>query len=390
MARSRIRRVPASGIHRPHGTSWALTRGALHAVAPDPAAPGPLRGLEREAGFHLNARHAVAFGAAVPALELLLAALELTETKTVLFPALAPSWVPDAVRAAGLRPVPVDVHPHTLHLDPAALRAAAGSDSVAVLVSHTAGVPCDLDTLSATCQELDLPLIELFGQAVGARWRARPVGAWGRAGVACLDCGQLSAFGGALLASDDRALVSRLRATLAGQPEPTGWPTARSVALGHVRTVLAHPTAFGLLHRAIPHGALTPEPGQGPPRLHPAQAEALRTALAQHEAQLDVCRERAAQLRWALPAGAWRQDVPEGALPAWSKLLVRSRDPQRCAAAAAGAGVELATAPLVDHSHGACPHAARAAAECIALPCHRRLGETDMERLVAAVEGWLI
>ena len=76
MAILRLRRIPSVGAHRPPGTSWALTRGALHAIAPDPAAPGPLRGLAQEAGFHLQARHVVPLGSASVALELLLTALE--------------------------------------------------------------------------------------------------------------------------------------------------------------------------------------------------------------------------------------------------------------------------------------------------------------------------
>lgn len=392
MAPLRFRRIPSAGLHRPHGTSWALARGAIHAITPDPAAPGPVRGLEREAGFHLQAGHAVAFGSASAALELLLAAMALPAGAQVLLPAIAQPWVQAAVLAGGCTPVPVDVRPDTLHLDPAALQAAAGPTSAAVLVAHTAGVPCDLDALGSTCRSLRLPLIELFGAAVGARWRCRPVGAHGHAGLAALDCGQLTAFGGALVVSDQDTLVSQLRQALAQHPEPPGWRVAGGIARAHLRALLAHPSAFGLLHRALPARApaSTHSSGSGSVRLHPAQAEATRTALAELEPHLDGCRERAAQLRYALPQQAWRQDVPDGALPAWSQLLVRSRDPQACAQAAHRQGVQLRTQVLSDLSQGRCPHAARAAAECVALPCHDGLRDTDIERVSAAVANWLI
>lgn len=389
MVHPRLRRIPSTGAHRPRGTSWALTRGTLHAVAPDPSDPGPIRGLEREAGFHLEAAHTVALGSASTALELLLAALDLPAGARVLCPALAPAWVPSAVQRAGLELALVDVQPSTLHVDIAELRAAASSSSVA-LVAHLCGIPCDMDAVSRACQAAGLPLVELFGMAVGARWRARPVGALAHAGVAALDGGQLSAFGGALLASDDDALAARLRGAIDGLPAPPPLQVAGRLGTGHLRALLSHPSAFGVLGWATPDHLVRAPDSSGRTRIHPAQAEAARVALAAMSGHLSTCRERAAQLRWALPEDAWRQDVPDGALPSWSTLLVRSRDPVASATEARSAGVELGLGALQDLSAGGCPVAARAAAECVALPCHRHMRDKDIERVIEAVEGWLL
>jgi dTDP-4-amino-4,6-dideoxygalactose transaminase len=390
MDHPRLRRIPRFGAHRPTGTSWALARGALHALAPDPSDPGPLRGFEREAGFHLQAAHTVAFGSASTALELLLGALGLPPGARVLCPALAPAWVPTAVQRAGLTLVPVEVDPHTLHLDLEALHATAAGGAAAVLVVHLGGVPCDMDAASAACKALGLPLIELFGMAVGARWRARPVGAIARAGVASLDGGQLAAFGGAIVASEDDGLVSRLRPMVATLPAPEPWGVAGRVGAGHLRALLSHPSAFGALGWAAPTRLLEPSDHRQEPRMHPIQAEALRTAIAALDGHLSACRERAAQLRWGLPEAAWRQEVPDGALPSWSALLVRCREPVACADAAKAAGVQLGRSILHDLSDGRCSHAAQAAAECVQLPCHRHLRDQDIERVLGVVKAWLI
>jgi dTDP-4-amino-4,6-dideoxygalactose transaminase len=389
VTRARFRTIPARGAHRPHGTTWALARGALHAIAPDPSAPGPMRGLEQEAAFHLQAAHAVPIGNATTALELLLGAMGLPPDAEVLLPALSEPWVPHAVSLAGLRPVPVEIDPRTLHLDPEALATAAGPSSAAVLVQHTAGVPADLDTLTERCAALGLPLVELFGAAIGASWRARPVGAIGLAGVAALEHGQLSTFGGALVTSDHSELVGRLRRAAASLPLADPMRVASRVARGHLRALLSHPSAFRLMSWASP-GAPGVAGAEGYARMHPAQAEATRTAFVALEAQVDACRERAAQLRFALPEGAWRQEVPDGSMPAWSQLLVRTRDREGLLTAARDARIELLATPLTDHSGGACPVAAQAARECLALPCHRGLRDRDIERISALVEPYLL
>jgi hypothetical protein len=211
-----------------------------------------------------------------------------------------------------------------------------------------------------------------------------------QAGVAALGGGQISAFGGALLASDDHGLTLRLRGAVDALPAPPPLQVAGRVSAGHLRALLSHPSAFGLLGWATPAALLQTQDDSSYARLHPAQAEALRVALATMSGHLSTCRERAAQLRWTLPTDAWRQDVPDGALPSWSRLLVRSRDPMACAAAARSVGVNLGLDVLHDLSDGCCPHAARAAAECVALPCHRHMRDKDIERVTKAVEGWLL
>jgi hypothetical protein len=390
MRATTIRRITLTAAHWPTGTTWALARGLRQAAVPDPSSPGPVRGFEQEAAFHLGARHAVSFGSAPAALTGLLAALALPAGADLALPALAAPWVLQTVRDAGLTPRLLDVREDTLHLDPAAIPAGVA----AVLVQHTAGVPADLDALGTACAERGVPLIEDFGPAVGARWKSRPVGAIGRAGVARLDDSRaVSAFGGALVCTEADDLDARLRAAPPGRP--TGRGIATRIAAGHLRILRSWPRAAAFVPAAGARGAGRAERwllGSAEARataLHPAQAEAGRNGLFALQGYLDGVREAAATLRYGLPAGAWRQAVPDGALPVWSRLLVRCEDPAGCARAAARAGVEVEPAPLVDLSDGACPEAARAARECAALPCHPRLSGEDLARVLEVVAGWV-
>jgi CDP-6-deoxy-D-xylo-4-hexulose-3-dehydrase len=83
----------------------------------------------------------------------------------------------------GLVPVFVDVDPRTHNADPAALAEAIGPRTRAIALAHTLGNPFDLDTVTRLCTEHDLWLVEDTCDAVGARYRDRPVGSFGALGT---------------------------------------------------------------------------------------------------------------------------------------------------------------------------------------------------------------
>src|SRR6185436_14685665 len=67
----------------------------------------------------------------------------------------------------GLVPVYVDVDLATLNLDPAALDAAVGPRTRAVMAAHTLGNPFDLAAVRALCDRHGLWLVEDCCDAVG-------------------------------------------------------------------------------------------------------------------------------------------------------------------------------------------------------------------------------
>jgi dTDP-4-amino-4,6-dideoxygalactose transaminase len=88
-----------------------------------------------------------------------------------------------SVLLAGAVPVVVDVDPDHLHLDVAAVRAAIGPRTAAVMPVHLAGSPVDLDPLLALAARHGLAVVEDCAQAHGATYRGRPVGGLGDAGT---------------------------------------------------------------------------------------------------------------------------------------------------------------------------------------------------------------
>ena len=83
----------------------------------------------------------------------------------------------------GATPVFADVDPDTLNLDPAAAEAAVTERTKAIVPVDVYGRPCELDELRAICERHGLALVEDACEALGARYRGRPVGSQGNLAV---------------------------------------------------------------------------------------------------------------------------------------------------------------------------------------------------------------
>lgn len=113
-----------------------------------------------------------------------------------------------AVVRAGATPVFVDIDPATLNLDPAAVAAAVGASTKAVVAVHYGGVGCDMDALAEICVEHELTLIEDAAHGLLASYRGRALGGIGQLGALSFHHTKnvSSGEGGALLVNDPALL----------------------------------------------------------------------------------------------------------------------------------------------------------------------------------------
>jgi dTDP-3-amino-3,4,6-trideoxy-alpha-D-glucose transaminase len=165
--------------------------------------------FERELGTWLGAAHVVGCASGTEAITLALLALGIGPGDEVLLP--ANTCVPTAagIRMTGATPVPVDVDPATLMLDPALARRAVGTRTRAIVPVHLYGAPADLGPLL----ELGIPVVEDCAQAHGARYRGRVVGTIGTLGCfSFYPSKNLGAYGDAgAVVTADATLADRVR-----------------------------------------------------------------------------------------------------------------------------------------------------------------------------------
>ena len=83
----------------------------------------------------------------------------------------------------GATPVFADIDPLTFNLDPAAVEAAITPNTKAIVAVDIFGYPCELDPLLALCERHGIAMIEDACEALGARYRGKPLGAHGHPAV---------------------------------------------------------------------------------------------------------------------------------------------------------------------------------------------------------------
>ncbi len=191
-----------------------------------PAGPH-LAAFEREMCAASGAAAAVAVSSGTAALHLALRLLDLRPGDEVLCSTFTFVGTANPILYERARPVFVDAERATWNLDPALLaevleeRARRGRLPRAVIVADIYGLCADWDPLLAAADRHGVPVIEDAAEAVGATYRGRWAGTFGRIGVYSFNGNKiLTTSGGGMVVSADRTLVERAHklATQAREP----------------------------------------------------------------------------------------------------------------------------------------------------------------------------
>jgi dTDP-4-amino-4,6-dideoxygalactose transaminase len=109
-------------------------------------------------------------------------------------------------------PVFADVELDTANLDPAAVEAAITPRTKAIMPVHFAGLPADMDALTALARRHNLALIEDACHAWGTKWNGKGAGALGDCGAFSFQMSKnMTAGEGGLLLTDREDLADRAR-----------------------------------------------------------------------------------------------------------------------------------------------------------------------------------
>jgi dTDP-4-amino-4,6-dideoxygalactose transaminase len=160
-----------------------------------------------------GAQRAVGVGNGTDAIALILKALGIGRGDEVITTPVSAAYTALAVMMVGAKPVFADVDPERMTLDPAAVEAAIGPDTAAILPVHLYGQPADMDALAGIARRYGLAMIEDCCQSHLATAGGRPVGSFSvAAAYSFYPTKNLGALGdGGAVTTNDFALADRLK-----------------------------------------------------------------------------------------------------------------------------------------------------------------------------------
>ena len=168
--------------------------------------------FEQEFAGYCGCSHAVSVSSGTAALHVALAALGIGRGDEVLVATMTNMASFFAVHYLGATPIPVDIEPDTLNLDPALLEGLITPRTRAILVVHLYGHPADMDPILEVAERHRLPVVEDCAQAHGAEYRGRKVGSLGTIGCFSFYANKVITTGeGGMCTTHDPELADRLR-----------------------------------------------------------------------------------------------------------------------------------------------------------------------------------
>ncbi|HVX40265.1 MAG TPA: DegT/DnrJ/EryC1/StrS family aminotransferase [Gemmatimonadaceae bacterium] len=185
--------------------------------------------FQREFARAVGSGHALALVSGTAGLHLALELSGVGRDDEVLVSTLTFSASVNPIRYLDARPVFIDSERRSWNMDPVLLaealeeRVKRGKPPAAVVLVHLYGQCADIDPIAATCHAYGVPLIEDAAEALGATYKGRAPGTFGRAGVFSFNGNKIiTTSGGGMLVSDDAGLVTHALklATQARDPAP--------------------------------------------------------------------------------------------------------------------------------------------------------------------------
>jgi perosamine synthetase len=190
---------------------------------------GPfVNSFEDEIKHRLRRDYAIGVSSGTAALHLALIAVGVRGDDEVPVSALSFIAPANAIRYVGAWPVFIDAEPAYRQMDPEKLEAwlgdacerrddgvyntATGRRVGAILAVDVLGHPADLDAIERIADVYDLPLVEDAAEALGARLRNVPAGAFGK--VSCLSFNGnkiITAASGGMVVTNDERVAERVR-----------------------------------------------------------------------------------------------------------------------------------------------------------------------------------
>jgi len=340
----------------------------------------------------------------------ILKALGIEQQDQVAMQAFTCIAVPEALMAAGARPIYVDVESNGFNMDADDLARKLTPKTRAIVVQHTFGIPADMDRILRVARQAGLPIIEDCCHTLASEYKGKPLGAFGVASFYSSEWGKpiVAGIGGSAVVNDPQ-LRERMHRAYQTYRTPGAAALSRIQLQYYAFALLYRPLLFwpvrSLFHRLSSLGVAVNNynpMGEGniaedfSLRMAPALQRRLARKLTKLDAQTHHSRWVAGEYQARIRSAAVAHPVlPTGSDTVFARYPLLATNKPELLAAARRANVELSewyatpVHPLVDkelrlvhYEPGSCPNAEARCDEIVALPTHPAVSKRDVDRAI--------
>lgn len=170
--------------------------------------------FEEELANYVGAKCGAALSAGTAAIHMALKALDVKEGDIVFCSSLTFSATANPIIYQNATPVFIDCDRETWNMDPEALEKAFEKypNPKAVVIVHLYGTPAKMDEKMAICNEHNVPLVEDAAESLGATYKGKQTGTFGKFGIFSFNGNKIiTTSGGGMLVSDDEERIQKVR-----------------------------------------------------------------------------------------------------------------------------------------------------------------------------------
>lgn len=169
---------------------------------------------------YCGVNHAAALSSGTAAIHLALILLGVRPGDEVFVSSFTFSATVNPIVYQGATPVFIDSEDETWNMDPELLEKAIkdkrqkGKDKSikAIIMVHLYGMPAKMDEIMSVANKYDIPVIEDAAEALGSRYRGKPLGSFGKFGILSFNGNKIiTTSGGGALISDDSDMIEKAR-----------------------------------------------------------------------------------------------------------------------------------------------------------------------------------
>lgn len=170
--------------------------------------------FEKEVANFVGVKHAAALASGTSAIHMAFKALDVKKDDIVFCSTLTFSATANPIIYQNAIPVFIDCEKESWNMDPKALEKAFEKypNPKAVIIVHLYGTPGKIDEIIEICKKHNVPLVEDAAESLGATYKEKQTGTFGKYGVFSFNGNKIiTTSGGGMLVSNDEERIQKVR-----------------------------------------------------------------------------------------------------------------------------------------------------------------------------------